>query len=156
MLEICVWNWADYNDGISSWQWFELPRDLEKLLFFYNKYYDQEPFVCDSFHSFINEYSSIEKIMNLSVMDSEELVDLSEVARTIYPMQELDNFLNCYSPTEIIRATKYGDFNLQDEYFELDEIDHLNSYTESEYFEIIDEALNEACDDFLNTQSVAI
>lgn len=59
------------------------------------------------------------------------------------PMDELDTYLEGDTPTEIIQKAQYGDFNIDDDYFQFDGYGNLVSCDERDW----DEQLEEHCDE---------
>ena len=48
------------------------------------------------------------------------------------PMDELDDYLQNMTPYDILCKAQYGEFNINDDYFSLDRLENLTSFTEYE------------------------
>ena len=48
------------------------------------------------------------------------------------PMSELDDYLKNMTPYDILCKAQYGEFNINDDYFSLDSLENLTSFTEYE------------------------
>lgn len=64
--------------------------------------------------------------------DIEVLIDLLFVVTGEIVSTDLDELLRNCSPSEILRAIKYGDCSADDDYFILDSHGNLKSFTEKE------------------------
>lgn len=58
-------------------------------------------------------------------------------------MDELDTYLEGYTPTEIAQKCQFGDFNINDEYFRFDGYENLESCNEWEREHYVDDARDE-------------
>ena len=150
-IKICLWNWADYNEGIASWEWFTLPADTENMYEWIeslNKQGKEEIFICDSEHSFISESTSIEALIELSNSEYHEILELSSYEPT-YEIDMLDEMLEGYTPSEIINMIHFGEYSPLDDYFMFDGYGNIITLSDTEYDKQLEEAFNEGALEFL-------
>lgn len=65
---------------------------------------------------------------------------------SIYEMDEFDEVLEGYTPTEIVNRVRYGDFYSTDEYFRFNGYGNLESLTYADIEEELDSYLGEIAD----------
>lgn len=92
----------------------------------------------------------IDRINDIKVFDREDLINMyydGDPDAMPYPMSELDDKLEGYTPTYIIEKALYGDFSTNDDYFIFDSYDNLVSLTEKEKQENEDYYIEEVIKD---------
>lgn len=65
-------------------------------------------------------------------------------------MDELDSYLEGYTPTEIAQKCQFGDFNINDEYFRFDGYENLESCNDWEWKRQLDDARDEIAEYLLD------
>lgn len=151
-ITICLWNWADYNEGVASWKWFTLPADTEDMQEWIDHTIDdgkEEIFICDSEHRFIEESTSIEGLIELSFTAYDEILELATY-EPVYGIDMLDEMLEGYSPTEIIDMLHYGHYSPLDDFFCFDGYGNIETLSDSEYDHRLTQSFNEGAREFLN------
>lgn len=150
-INICLWNWADYNEGIESWKWFALPEDTESMyewIEILNNEGKEEVFICDSDHTFISESTSIEGLIELSYCDYDEIIELASY-EPAYDIEMLDEILQYHSPSEIIRMIHFGNYSPLDDYFTFNGYANIETMSDIEYERYQEDAFNEGALEFL-------
>ena len=150
-INICLWNWKDYNDGIDNWKWFALPEDTENMyewIEILNNEGKEEVFICDSENSFITESTSIEGLIALSYCDYDEITELASY-EPAFQIEMLDEMLEGYSPTKIINMIHFGNYSPLDDYFMFDGNYNIKTLSNYEYDEHMEDAFNEGAEEFL-------
>lgn len=150
-IKICLWNWADYNNGVASWEWFTLPEDAETMYEWIktmNNDGKEEIFICDSEHSFISESTSIVALIELSNTEYDEIIELASY-EPAYDIEMLDEMLQYHTPSEIIRMIHFGDYSPLDDYFMFNGYANIETMTETEYERYREDAFNEGASEFL-------
>ena len=152
-IKLCLWNWADYNEGVASWEWFTLPQDIEEM----NEWIStkisegrEEVFVCDSEHDFISESTSIAALVALSEEDESYISELS-CYDSVYNMDDFDEILNGYTPIEIANMVRFGTYNPMHDYFTFDGYGNIETMSDIEYEDYQEEAFNEGAEEFLRS-----
>lgn len=150
-IKICLWNWADYNDGIGNWKWFTLPEDIEEMQEWIknmNNKGKEEFFICDSEHEFIGENTSIKALIELSNHDFDEILELTSY-EPAYSMDEFDGIMSGYTPIEIANMIHFGTYSPMDDYFTFDGYANIKTMSDIEYEDCQEEAFNEGAEEFL-------
>ena len=134
-INVCIWDWKSYNEGVANFKWFTLPAEVGKLedhLCDMEEAGLEEPFICDTdgWGGVISEYTSINRLIDV-MLDLEGLdqYDLLEEYYELYPDDriyevtdhdlrmvfgdDLENFAN---------RVHFGSYNAMDPYF------HMNGY----------------------------
>lgn len=65
-------------------------------------------------------------------------------------MEELDMYLEGYTPTEIAQKCQWGDFSISDEYFRFDDCVNLESCTDREWKRQLDDSRDEIAEHLLD------
>lgn len=65
-------------------------------------------------------------------------------------MEELDTYLEGYTPTEIAQKCQFGDFNINDEYFRFDGYENLESCNDWEWKRQLDDSRDEIAEYLLD------
>lgn len=65
-------------------------------------------------------------------------------------MEELDTYLEGYTPTEIAQKCQFGDFNISDEYFRFDGYENLESCNDWEWKRQVDDSRDEIAEYLLD------
>ncbi|WP_028124739.1 hypothetical protein [Eremococcus coleocola] len=148
-LKICIWNWEDYNEGISSWKWFKLPDEADNLIDYIKDW--EEPFICDSEHSFIDEDDDIYSVIDFSQDYANHgfydfVQDYYDIYSDdyIYDMGSFDEMFCGVNPLDIAQRIFYGDFNPNHDYFIFDGYENLKSLTEYDREKLEEGYYNEA------------
>lgn len=140
-IRICVWNWADYNNGNGNWKWFTLPSqelDLENYMEELKEQGREEFFICDSEHSFISENTSIKALIELTQYEE---FDVLEEYYQEYPdkiindMSDFDDLFHGVDPIRIANTIHFGSYNPSHDYFTFDgygNIETLSDYEKEE------------------------
>ena len=150
-INICLWNWEDYNNAIDNWKWFTLPGDTESMYEWIENMNDdgkEEIFICDSEHSFISESTNIEALIELSNCDRDEIIELASY-EPAYEIDMLDEILEGYTPTEIINMIHFGEYNPLDDYFIFDGYNNIKTMSDIECDNQLEKAFNEGALEFL-------
>lgn len=150
-INICLWNWADYNSGIDNWKWFALPEDTEDMYEWIenmNNDGKEEIFICDSYHSFIGEHTNIEALVELSICDFNEIMELT-AREPVYNMCEFDDIMSEYTPTEVADKTNMGEYNPAHSYFTFDGNMNIETLSAAKYEDHQEKAFNEGAKEFL-------
>lgn len=153
-LNICIHNWADYNNGLGNWKWFNLPEETNELIGLLDEWEEKEIFIVDSDHRFITESDDVYKLIDLAENYDED--DLLQDYYNNYPdsqvcnMDEFDDIMQGFEPFEIVRMTFYGEFNPNDSHFTFNGYGNLKSLSEGELTELEESYLYDQIRDFLN------
>ena len=157
-INLCVHDWASYNNGDSNWNWFELPTHESELLDHLDAMHAQgleEPFICDYEAPFeIDEHASIGNLIEISNFNENELLDTldpydNELSE-IYSMDFFDEFVSNFF-TDFYDAFTGGigaKINWHDDYFKVNGIGHIETLSEKEYDRIKSRMLQQAFENF--------
>lgn len=67
-----------------------------------------------------------------------------------FDMEELDMYLEGYTPTEIAQKCQFGDFNINDEYFRFDGYENLESCNDYDWDRQLDDSRDEIAEYLLD------
>lgn len=101
----------------------------------------------DAIWKYINECDTDELLKVVSDVNSyDDYFDWLEWL----DMEELDMYLEGYTPTEIAQKCQCGDFNINDEYFKFDGYENLESCNDWEWEQELDAARDEIAEYLLD------
>lgn len=150
-LRICVWNWRDYNNGVSSWRWFDMD-EMDEIEDFIGQF--EEAFICDyecSHKLAINNYTNIADVLSLidSLDEIEESIEERIISRDIYEMGEFEDVFRDYTPTQLATVIHFGQYNPMDEYFTFDGYSNIKTLNTFECRELIADIESDVLSEYL-------
>lgn len=150
-LKICIWNYADYNNGVESWKWFDMD-EIDEIEDFIRQF--EEAFICDyecSHKIAINNYTNVTDVLNLidSLDEIEEVIQERIVSSDIYDMGEFEEVFRDYTPTQLATVIHFGEYNPMDEYFTFDGYSNIKTLNISQYKELIADIESDVLSEYL-------
>lgn len=155
-INLCIHDWKSYNDGNGNWKWFELPAQESELLDHLDAMQEkglEEPFICDYEAPFkIGEHSSIANLIEISYFNEHELIETLDPydneLNEIYPINELETYLDSLDPVEAFYKGKFSTFHSFHDFWKLDGYENIQGLTDHDYNDVKKDMLQQAFEDF--------
>lgn len=148
-INVCIWDWKSYNEGVANFKWFNLPSEVGKLedhLCVLEEAGLEEPFICDTdgWGDTLTEYTSINKLIDVMLeLEGLDQYDLLEEYYEIYPDDRImevtdDNLRMAFGDDLSFFANRvhFGSYNALDPYFYLDGYWNICTITEAKKEEL--------------------
>ena len=155
-LKICVWDWESYNNGIGNWKWFDYDEldEIEEYISELAEKGLEEAFICDyecSHKLAINNYTNIASVLNLvnSLDEIEEAIQERIAERELFNMDEFEEVLRDYTPTQLATVIHFGQYNPSDDYFTFDGYGNIKTLNTFEYRELITDIESDVLSEYL-------